>query len=138
VPSYLLDASALIVFLNDEEGAGVVFDLIGRAERAEITLGMNAVNLIEVYYDRIRVPGSAKSDALIREIYGTFPVAIIETLTPTIVREAARLKADGKMSLADTILVATAICTGATVVTCDHAELEPIERQGRIPFLWIR
>jgi len=99
---------------------------------------MNAANLIEVYYDRIRVVGIEQADAVIRKIYDTFPISIIETLNPTIVREAARLKALGKMSFADTILVATARYSGATIVTCDHIELEPVERQGHIPFLWIR
>jgi predicted nucleic acid-binding protein len=43
-----------------------------------------------------------------------------------------------KYLLADTVLIATALCTGSTLVTCDYAELEPIEQQGQIPFLWIR
>ena len=99
---------------------------------------MNAVNLIEVYYDRIRMVGSDRSRAIIQEIYNTFPVSIIETIDSAIVGEAARLKAVGKMSFADTILVATARCTGAAVVTCDHVELDPVEQQEHITFLWIR
>jgi predicted nucleic acid-binding protein len=91
-----------------------------------------------VYYDRIRTAGTEQADAVIQDIYDTFPISIIETLNPAIVREAARLKAIGKMSFADTILVATARYTGATIVTCDHVELEPVERQEHIPFLWIR
>jgi len=42
------------------------------------------------------------------------------------------------MSFADSILMATAHYTGATVVTCDHVELEPVEQQEHITFLWIR
>jgi len=63
---------------------------------------------------------------------------MIEELTPAIVREAAYFKSKGKMSFADSILVATARCTGATVVSCDHVELEPVEKDDHIPFLWIR
>ena len=59
-------------------------------------------------------------------------------LTPDIVREAAHIKARGKMSFADTILVATARCSGATIVTCDHVELGPVEQEKQIPFLWVR
>ena len=135
---YLLDACALIALFNDEDGAVVVSDLLDRAKLGEITVSINAANLIEVYYDRIRVIGSAKADAIIREMQDTFPLSIIETIDFNIVREAACLKALGKMSFADTILVATAICTGATIVSCDHVELGPIERQGNVPFLWIR
>ena len=136
--NYLLDACAVLAFLKNEAGADMVRELLDKAERKEITVSMNAVNLIEVYYDRIRMIGSDLSHAIIREIYNTFPISIIETIDSAIVGEAARLKAMGKMSFADTILVATARCTGAAIVTCDHIELESVERQEPISFLWIR
>jgi len=138
VSDYLLDACSVLALLNDEEGADIVSNLLDRAEQGEITIYMNAANLLEVYYDRIRVAGAHRADAIIREIYDAFPVFVIDTLSQDIVRKAAHLKAAGKMSFADTILVATARCTRATVVTCDHAELEPVEREEGIPFLWIR
>ena len=136
--NYLLDACAVLAYLDDEEGSDAVSKLFDKARRKEIILSMNAANLVEVYYDRIRKVGSGEADATIRDIYDTFPVSIIATITPTIAREAAYFKSTGKMSFADSILVATAKCTGATVVTCDHVELEHIEQQGQIPFLWIR
>ena len=136
--NYILDACAVLAFLDGEEGAVIVRSLLDRAKNNEITLTMNAANLIEVYYDRIRVAGTEQADAVIQDIYDTFPISIIETLNPAIVREAAHLKAVGKMSFADTILVATARYSGATIVTCDHVELKPVEQQGHIPFLWIR
>lgn len=136
--NYLLDACALLAYLNEEKGANVVADPIDQARRGEIAISINAANLIEVYYDRIRKNGSKLADAIIEEIYNTFPVSIIETNTPAIVREAAYFKSTGKMSFADSILAATAKCTGSTVVTCDHDELKPVEEQGQIPFLWIR
>jgi len=135
---YLLDACAVLALLDEEEGADIVYRLLDSAKSGEITLSMNAANLIEVYYDRIRKVGSDEADNTIRNICENYPISIIEALTPDIVRQAAYFKATGKMSFADTILVATARCTGATVVTCDHVELEPVERQGEISFLWIR
>ena len=138
MPEYILDACVLLAFFDDEAGSDIVEELFDRARNNEITITMNAANLIEVYYDRIREIGTEQADAVIREIYDSFPISIIETLNPSIVREAARLKALGKMSFADTILVATAHYNGATIVTCDHVELEPVEKQGIIPFLWIR
>jgi len=138
VQNYILDACAVIAFFDGEEGAVVVRSLLDQAKNNEITLTMNAVNLIEVYYDRIRVVGTEQADAIIQDIYDTFPITIIETINPVIVREAARLKASGKMSFADTILVATARYNSAVIVTCDHTELEPVEQQEHIPFLWIR
>jgi len=136
--NYLLDACAMLAFYDSEEGADVVSGLLDSANRGEITLSMNAANLIEVYYDRIREIGSEEADDIIRNIYEDSPISIIEELNPAIVREAAYFKAAGKMSFADAILVATARYTDATVVTCDHVELEPVEQQGHISFLWIR
>ena len=138
VANYLLDACAMLALLNYEEGADVVNGLLDSARRGEITLNMSAANLIEVYYDRVRIHGHELADAVIRGIYDTTPISIIESLTPAIVREASYFKAKGKMSFADSILIATARCTGAIIVTCDHVELEPVEQQERIPFLWIR
>jgi len=138
VQNYVLDACALLALYNDEEGADIVEELLDQARNNEITITMNAANLIEVYYDRIRTIGTEKADVLIQDIYDTFPISIIDTLSPAIVREAARFKSAGKMSFADTILIATAVCTDATVVTCDHVELEAIEKHGKVPFLWIR
>ena len=136
--NYLLDACALLAYLKDERGAEIVENLIEQARCREITLIMNAANLIEVYYDRIRESGSELANAIIREIYNASPIIIIETLTRDIVQEAAILKSTGKMSFADSILVATAKCTNAIIVTCDHVELAHIEQQGVLPFLWIR
>ena len=136
--NYLLDACAMLALLNNEKGAVVVSGLLDSAKRGEITLSMNAANFIEVYYDRIRAVGSEEADKTIQKIYANFPISIIEKLNPAIVREAAYFKVAGKMSFADAILVATARYTGATVVTCDHVELEPVERQEHITFLWIR
>ena len=136
--NYLLDACAVLAFLNDETGADVVSDLLDKAKQGEISLSMNSANLIEVYYDLIRVVGSENADLIIRDIHNTFPVFIIETLSSDIVREAAQLKTSGRMSFADSILIATAKCIGATVVTCDYIELKPVEQQGHTPFLWIR
>jgi len=136
--NYLLDACALLAFFGGEDGAHIVKDLLTRANRKEITVSIHAANLMEVYYDRIRTVGSASADDIIQGIYNAFPITVIETISPAVVREAAYFKATGKMSFADTILVATASCIGATIVTCDHAELEPIEQREPISFLWIR
>ena len=136
--NYILDACAMLAFFDGEKGAVVVRDLLDQAKNNEIILTMNAANLIEVYYDRIRMVGAEQADTVIQNIYDSFPISIIEILSSDIVREAARFKAVGKMSFADTILIATAVCSDATVVTCDHVELEPVEKQGIVPFLWIR
>ncbi|MCL2879724.1 MAG: type II toxin-antitoxin system VapC family toxin [Treponema sp.] len=138
MPNFLLDACVVLAYLDDEIGAEIVSDLFEQASMNKVSLYMNAVNLIEVYYDRIRAVGAEEADATIQNIYNDFPVTVIETITPKISREAAYYKSSGKMSFADSILIATAKCINAVVVSCDHAELESVEKQGLIQFLWIR
>jgi predicted nucleic acid-binding protein len=98
----VLDACALIAFLDAEDGCDRTDELLARARDEEITLCMNIINLVEVYY------------------------------------EAGRLKAEYKISLADAIGLSTAICLNATFVTSDHHELEKVEQDEAVPFLWIR
>ena len=54
---YLLDACAVIAFLNKEAGAETIAGLIQKAEDGEIVLYMTSIQALEVYYDRIRVKG---------------------------------------------------------------------------------
>jgi len=116
VSKYLLDACALIAFLNREEGWSVVKELIEQSERREITLSINLVNLVEVHYDRIREEGPRKADEIINRMYDS-SIVVIEDMGRSISNEAAHLKAKGEMSLADAFCVATAVCTGAAIVT---------------------
>jgi PIN domain nuclease of toxin-antitoxin system len=48
--SYILDACALIAFLDHEQGWEKVDDLITHADAGDILLSMHIANLLEVYY----------------------------------------------------------------------------------------
>jgi len=134
---YLMDACALLALFNLEEGWKVVQNLIIRAKRKKIRLRISIVNLVEVYYDLIREAGPERTQEVFKRV-ARLPITVIDRISPEVAREAARLKSEAGMSLADTFLVATALCTGTTVVTCDHTELDPIDEQGIVPFYWIR
>jgi hypothetical protein len=47
--TFILDACALIAFLNDEEGADIVENLLDRSVSGEDTISMSIVNLLEIY-----------------------------------------------------------------------------------------
>jgi PIN domain nuclease of toxin-antitoxin system len=47
--NYILDACALIAFLNEEPGQEIVADLLKKAQKGEAAIYMSIVNLIEVY-----------------------------------------------------------------------------------------
>jgi predicted nucleic acid-binding protein len=135
--NYMLDASALIAFLNGEGGKPVVKDLLTQASEGDATVFMCVVNFTEVYYDRLKL----KRPILVEEFLANIlllPITIIETLSKDIAFEAGRIKASHKMSLADSFLLATATAYAATVVTSDYGELEAVQQNMPIPFLWIR
>lgn len=54
---YVLDACALIAFLNDEAGADVVEELLRKSNRQEPNLFLHRLNLLEVYYGIYREVG---------------------------------------------------------------------------------
>jgi predicted nucleic acid-binding protein len=137
MPDYLLDACAVLAYIKLEDGWRVVDGLFDRAERGEIRLFMSVVNQVEVFYDRIRNDGIVRAKEIF-ELFDDLPVTIIDRINRAGAQEAARIKAVGGMSLADTFLVATAYTIGATLVTSDWDELENTAKEGRIPFCWIR
>jgi predicted nucleic acid-binding protein len=135
--NYMLDASALTAFLNGEAGKPVVKDLLTQASAGNVTVYMSIVNFTEVYYDRLKL----KRPDLVEEFlaYVTLlPITIIETVSKDIALEAGRIKVAHKMSLADSFLLAAAAGYSVTVVTSDYGELEAVEQNMPLPFLWIR
>ena len=134
---YLFDACAFIAFLNEEEGSDIVAKLLTQAGDGTGRVFITSIQALEVYYDRIYVKGREYADTFLENLYAS-SVIILHDISRDVVKEAGRFKTSYSMSLGDTILVATALCNGATIVTCDHLELKPVERQENIPFLWIR
>jgi len=86
---YLLDACAMIAFINQEPEGFKVKELFYSAETGENELYMSIVNLTEVYYNYIRSDGLAEADVILREIE-KLPIKIIDTINRTIYREAAQ------------------------------------------------
>jgi predicted nucleic acid-binding protein len=135
--NYTLDACALLAFLDDEEGADVVAELFQRAENGEIAIFMSIVNLIEVYYGRIRKKSPDKVAQFLQAM-NYFPITVIDTISPPVYHEAARLKGAHKMALGDAIGLAAAKSLDAAFVTSDHNELDAVEQKETLNFLWIR
>jgi predicted nucleic acid-binding protein len=134
--NYILDACALIAFLNNKAGQEIVADLLKKAQKGEVAIYMNIVNLIEVYYGYIRDVGRDNAMYILERIYAA-PITIRETISKPIFHEASRLKSSYKCSVADCIGLATAVALGGTFVTGDHHELEAVEQNEHIPILWL-
>jgi predicted nucleic acid-binding protein len=110
---YLLDTSALLTFIADEDGSGRVEEVL----RREGTLLPWPV-LMETYYISLREEGRAEADrryALIRHL----EAQILWDMNEQILLIAARLKAEHHVSLADAIVAAYAIQHKAVLIHKD-------------------
>jgi PIN domain nuclease of toxin-antitoxin system len=133
---YVLDACALIAYLNDEAGAEIVADLIEQSRQNFLQLYVASVNLYEVFYDGLR-RDEASARQLLNDLY-SLPVTIIETLDRPLMHLAGRLKVSYRISLADSIALALAQQLRARLISSDHHEIDPIEKAGDVKMKWIR
>ena len=133
---YVLDACALLALLNNEPGGDIIGDLLKKAADGKCALSMSIVNLLEVHYGNVRAMGEQKAEAILGGILSA-PIRIITTVSVPVFREASRLKASYTCSLADAVGVATAMDLSAQFVSSDHHELEIIEQQEAMQFLWL-
>lgn len=129
--NYVLDAVAVLAYLSDEEGAEKVEGLLEKAERGEVKIFMNYVNLGEVYYIIARELGVAKANEAIAIVKG-WNLEFVG-VDESIALIAARVKAVHKLSYADAFVVATATDKKGVIVTGDK------EFDGVYPdILWIK
>lgn len=135
--SLVLDACALIAFLNDEKGADTMENLLEQAYRKSHDLVMHKINLLEIYYGIYREEGCEIASSTM-EIIGSLPITIISSLTEEVFYEAGQLKATYRISLADSIALAEANVRKTQLVTADHHEFDSIEAADKIKVYWIR
>ena len=113
IETYLLDTSALLTLIEDEDGATRVEQVL-RKHPVIITW----MSLLEVHYITQQERGLAEADrryALLK----SFPVTKIWQMDEPILLTAARLKAGYRLSLADTIIAACALLQHATLLHKD-------------------
>lgn len=135
--TFVLDASALIAFLNDEEGADKVDNILQRAKDGNCTLYMNKINTLEVYYGVYREDGKEKAEGTLTKV-SSLPLTVVDALKDDVFKEAGRLKATYKISLADSIAIAETKIRNAQILTADHHELDTIEKKEDVVFHWVR
>lgn len=133
----VLDSSALLAYWQDEPGAEQVGQWLGGGD-----VWMNLVNLGEVTYviERARGPVVADQffvDALDEEGFGDQPPLRWAPVDARLVREAARLKARGGLSLADAFAAATARVLEAEVAVTRSDEEFLVAEQRGVGVRWI-
>jgi len=134
---YVLDACAVIAFINDEEGAEIIEKILVGAVKKENKVIINKINLLEIYYNFAREYDSETlKEAYYRII--SLPMEINDLLNDDLFYEAARLKATYRISLADSIALAEASIRKAELLTSDHHEFDIVEANEKIRFRWFR
>lgn len=130
----VLDACALIAFLNDEPGAEIVASILEEAPSIE----MSAINLLEIAHDAVRRSESAQSIDELLKIVNQLPIKIHWKIDKEIFHHAAILKSSFRISLADAVALALAKSLHAPIASSDHHEFDAIEANGTCRFIWIR
>ena len=134
---FVLDACGLIAFLGDEPGAKAIEILLRRALLKDCEIYMHIINLLEVYYGIYREDGKDKGDEIYNKVTN-LPITIIGRLTEEHIKEAGRLKATYKISLADSIILAYGRLNNAKITTSDHHEFDIIDKSKEVSFYWFR
>jgi predicted nucleic acid-binding protein len=132
-----LDACALIALLAGEPGAENVKKIIQDAVDGNITVKINQVNLLEVYYKICNVYNQGEANRTMEKIK-EFPIEIIIGLKENVFNEAGKIKSKYKIPLGDSIAVAECIIGKGILVTSDHHDFEKIEKEERLKISWFR
>ena len=130
----VLDACALIAFLNDEPGAEIVAAILEHTPSVDIS----AINLLEIAYDAARRSGSAQSITELLDVVNQLPIKIHWRIDNEIFKHAAIFKSSFRISRADAVALALAKSFDAPVASSDHHEFDLLEANGTSRFVWIR
>ena len=131
---YVLDACAMIAYLQGEAGGSVVDSMLRDPQHACYA---HAINLCEVYYDFIRRMDEPTAEQAITDLFSA-GVGERSDADPAFWRAAGRLKAGRRVSLADAFCVALAQRLAGEVVTSDHHEFDTVAAAGICPVHFIR
>lgn len=130
--AYILDAWAVIAYLEDEPSAARIADLIADAHDEQVPVYMTVVNVGEVWYTIAREISEAEATASIKELRDLR--IQFEDADWALTQEAARFKSKHKMSYADCYAAALAKTKKGELVTGDQ-EFKHV--QDQIAIRWI-
>ena len=114
---FVLDTSALLAFRSDKPGAEEVQALLLRAKRNQCRLFLSFMTRMEIFYCVWREEGEEAGREALR-LVDSFAVEWV-SCEPEILEVAARLKAQGGLSVADCWIGATAFVREAILIHKD-------------------
>jgi len=129
---YVLDANAILDYVQDGPGAPTVERVLREAFRQEAGLFISVINMGEAFCLLWRNKGEEKARRTVNDLT-LLPLQIVPVDLPQALH-AGELKAVHKIPYADSIAAALAMHHQATVVTSDR-DFEKLGR--RISVLWL-
>ena len=128
----VLDSWAVIAYLEDEDAAAKVADIIADAHEERISLLMTVVNAGEVWYIVARQTSAADADASIKQLRD-LGIEFVDA-DWGLAKDAGYFKSKNKMSFADAFAAALAKQRKAHLATGDP-EFRQIEKEITISWL---
>jgi predicted nucleic acid-binding protein len=130
--TYVLDASAVLDFLEDGPGAERIIQLVREARHRSTPLLMSVLNWGEVFYQLWQRRGEESAKTTMADL-ARLPVEVIPVDYSQVLK-AGEFKVVNKIPYVDSIAAALSALRQATLVTADR-DFEKLGRQ--FPILWI-
>ncbi|WP_406608394.1 type II toxin-antitoxin system VapC family toxin [Candidatus Infernicultor aquiphilus] len=131
---FILDTSALLTFIEDEEGSEYIENLLIRAEKGDVAIYVAFISLTEVFY--ITAKGKDESEALKRvKLIQSLAVRVEESNENLNVRAGA-IKAKNRISIADAYIAALCQEHNGILVHKDpeFEKISPTVKEFRLPY----
>ncbi len=132
---YVLDSYALLAYLEAEDGAGRVRELLEAATDGSCHLYMTVVNLGEVLYITERERGLPKAQELLARV-NEMPIEIVNA-DLALTMAASHLKANSPIAYADCFAAALTKLKDSTLLTGDP-EFGKINQDAGIDIEWLK
>lgn len=129
---YVLDTYAILTVIEDEPGAQTVAEII---TTQGAMLYLSIISLGEIYYILLRRRGEQAAEEVVQNTLAEQSLVLVEVTWPK-VKDAARIKAIGGLSYADSFVLALGKELNAPVVTGDP-EIKAIAREIGVEIIWI-
>jgi len=129
---FVIDACAMLAYLNNESGSSVIEQVLKRAERHEVKIFITIMDLAEIYHLILKEAGrekAIKSIVLLRNL----PVESM-TLDESLLMIAGELRMQYPLTLGDAFVAAVAKSMDAKIITGDK-DFKAIEKE--IGIIWI-
>lgn len=131
---YILDTSALLTYIEDEDGSDYVENLLIKAEKGDVLIYIAFISLTEVFYITTQEKDEAEAWRRIKLIQ-SLAVRIVES-DENLNLMAGKLKATNTISLADAYI--SAVCqeyAGILVHKDPHFEkMSPLIKEYKLPY----